>query len=62
VDKVVGVIAHSDEAMTEPERIHSGLDYVAGVVKLEDGLVFIHDLDTFLSVEEEKTLDQAMSA
>ena len=30
-------------------------------MKLEDGLILIHNLDTFLSLEEEKTLEQAMT-
>jgi len=30
------------------------------VVKLDDGIVLIHDLDTFLSLEEEKKLDKAV--
>jgi len=34
------------------------LEYIPGVVKIEDGTIsiHIHDLDTFLSLEEEKTL------
>jgi purine-binding chemotaxis protein CheW len=31
------------------------------VVKLDDGLVMIHDLDTFLSALEEKQLQQALT-
>jgi purine-binding chemotaxis protein CheW len=33
---------------------------VKGVVKLTDGLILIHDLDKFLSLEEESSLDQAL--
>lgn len=36
------------------------VQYVEGVVKRDDGLIFIHDLDTFLSLEEADTLDQAL--
>jgi purine-binding chemotaxis protein CheW len=59
-DTVTGVVMQAREEMTAAGRILPGLDYVEGVVKLDDGLVFIHDLDTFLSVEEEKTLEKAM--
>ena len=34
--------------------------HVEGVAKLADGLVFIHDLDKFLSLEEADALDQAL--
>ncbi|MGC3990724.1 MAG: hypothetical protein QM796_13795 [Chthoniobacteraceae bacterium] len=32
--------------------IAQGLEHVRGVVKLEDGLAVIYDLDAFLSVDE----------
>jgi purine-binding chemotaxis protein CheW len=61
VDKVTGVMVRMDGEVTGVEIFSPGLEYVEGVVKLEDGLVFIHDLDTFLSVEEEIRLEGAMA-
>ena len=60
VDAVISVVERSSENATAGDRILPRLDYVQGVVRLEDGLVLIHDLDTFLSLEEENTLEQAM--
>ena len=60
VDVVAGVIQHSRAALIAADQILRNLDYVAGVLKLEDGLIFIHDLDTFLSAAEERTLEQAL--
>jgi len=37
-------------------------DYVAGVAKLRDGLVLIHDLSTFLSACEAADLDEKLVA
>jgi purine-binding chemotaxis protein CheW len=37
-------------------------EYVTGVAKLEDGLVLIHDLETFLSRAEDEALDDALAA
>jgi len=48
---------------TEPDcgrEYPSRVEYVEGVVKLSDGLILIHDLDKFLSLEEESSLDQAL--
>jgi purine-binding chemotaxis protein CheW len=61
VDRVAGVVAGTDGEVTETRHISPSLEYVEGVVKLEDGLVFIHDLDTFLSVEEDILLEEALS-
>jgi purine-binding chemotaxis protein CheW len=38
----------------------SGVGYVAGVAKVEDGLLLIHDLRTFLSQGEAAALDAAL--
>jgi purine-binding chemotaxis protein CheW len=62
VDIVTGVVVRTVEEVTDVERISPGLEYVEGVVKLEDGLVFIHDLDTFLSLAEEIQLHGALSS
>jgi purine-binding chemotaxis protein CheW len=59
-DAVIGVVAHGDEDLAAVERVLPGLEYVEGVMKLDDGLVFIHDLDTFLSLEEEETMEKAL--
>lgn len=59
-DVVAGVVQHSRAAITAADQILRNLEYVEGVVRLDDGLIFIHDLDTFLSPVEERTLEQAM--
>ena len=60
VDSVVGVIEYPKQEVIIPEKILPGIEYVEGVVKLEDGLILIHNIDNFLSLEEEKTLDEAI--
>ncbi|MBI5797172.1 MAG: purine-binding chemotaxis protein CheW [Planctomycetes bacterium] len=60
VDSVTGVIESSKKEVVTPEKILPGIEYLEGVVKLEDGLTLIHNIDSFLSLEEEKTLDDAM--
>ncbi len=46
--------------VVDAQRVVPGMEYVKGVVKLEDGMVLIHDLDTFLSLDEEAALDDAL--
>ena len=38
-----------------------GSEYIEGVVRLDVGLVLIHDLESFLSFEEEKSIAGAMA-
>ena len=60
VDTVSGVIEPEDEKVILAEKITPGMELIDGVIKLEDGMILIHDLDRFLSLEEETLLDQAM--
>lgn len=61
VDAVLGVLELSDVQTTAAGAIVPGLDYVDGVAKLPDGLLFIHDLNTFLSFDEAGALDEALA-
>lgn len=59
-DAVLDVIACEAQSLIAAESILPKIDYVEGVVKLSDGLILIHDLDKFLSLEEEDSLNQAL--
>jgi len=61
VDEALDVIAPLAAEICPPERVLPGLEYVTGVVRLEDGLLFIHDLDAFLSADESAVLDRALA-
>jgi purine-binding chemotaxis protein CheW len=60
IDEAQGVIEVPAVEIVDVDEIVPGLDQIRGVVKLDDGLVLIHDLDKFLSLDEELALDQAM--
>ena len=62
VDRVETVTSVPAETLVSPESVVPGLEYLRGVARLSDGLVFVHDLDTFLSLEEEARLDAATEA
>jgi len=59
-DAVQDVITCAEQSLIAAENILPQVKYVEGVVKLTDGLILIHDLDKFLSLEEESSLDQAL--
>jgi len=60
VNSVSEVIEIPEEKIIEGEKIIPGLEYVEGVVKTEDGMILIHDLEQFLSLREDKELHEAM--
>lgn len=60
VDEAQGLLEREASDVVSANLITPGLEQFQGVVKLEDGLVLIHDLEKFLSLDEELALDAAM--
>lgn len=60
-DAVTGVLEYAEHEAVAAPAIVPGTQYLAGVVKLADGMVLINDLAGFLSLDEERRLDEAMS-
>lgn len=60
VDEVLGVEEVAATAVVAPEAVLPGTVHVAGIATLPDGLLFIHDLDTFLSLQEEQQITAAL--
>jgi len=59
-DAVQGVLKRSADQVIPAERVLPSLEYIRGVIGLDDGIILIQDLDKFLSSDEEAKLDQAM--
>ena len=62
VDETKGVIEASPESYAPAGEILPGLELVDGAIKIEDGLILIHDLERLLSLEDERAIDRALSA
>ena len=61
VDSVVGVHELTEREMVSAKQALPFAQYLKGVAKVEDNLVLIHDLDQFLSLDEEQALDATLS-
>lgn len=61
IDEAQGVIECPPSEMVSAASVAPGLEQVQGVAKLDDGLVLIHDLEKFLSLDESSALDEVMS-
>jgi purine-binding chemotaxis protein CheW len=62
VDQVLDLVDVDDSALTAPDRQINGAPQIAGVATLPDGLLLIHDVDTFLSAAESASLDAALDS
>jgi len=58
-DAALDILSLNQDALP-PVSIVPGLEYVCGVVRTGDGLILIHDLSTFLSLEEKHSLTRAL--
>jgi purine-binding chemotaxis protein CheW len=61
VDRALDLVGIPDGAVEPVERIAPGTRLVAGLARLPDGVLVIHDLERFLSLEEAARLDAALS-
>jgi len=61
VDGVEGVELSDRSLWLDPALVLPNAAHVAGILRTVDGLTLIHDLDTFLELEEERALDAALS-
>lgn len=60
VDRAVDVMGVPAAAIENARDVGPGMEYVAGIAKLPDGLLVIHDLERFLSLDEGDAVDAAL--
>jgi purine-binding chemotaxis protein CheW len=60
VDSVDDVIEIPEEKIIAAEQILPEPGYIEGVMKTDDGMILIHNLERFLSLQEGKALDEAL--
>lgn len=60
VDESEGVVERPQAEIVPSLQIVPGLEPFPGVLRLDDGLVLIHDLERFLALDEARALDEAM--
>jgi purine-binding chemotaxis protein CheW len=61
VDRAEGLLSLEPGQLDTSPRELPGVGYVAGALKLPDGLVLLHDLRTFLSEAEALELEEALA-
>ena len=60
VDAAIGVVAAGEAQVIAAAEILPEFDAIEGVMKLDGNIVFIHDLDRFLSLDGEQELAAAL--
>lgn len=59
-DSVSGAVEIPENDVVEPADILPGIEYVKGIVKNDEGIIHILDLDPILSFGEVKSLDNCL--
>lgn len=60
VDRALGLVEVDEAAIESARSIAPGAVYISGIAKLPDGLLVIHDLESFLSLDEAERVDAAI--
>lgn len=61
-DTVTGNIEKPAADVVPPSTVVEGVEFLAGVLKLEDGVMLIPDLDKILTLKEVKALNKAIKS
>lgn len=61
VDSVTGVHELGHYQLTDIERAFPYADYLSGIAKIDNDIVLIHDLEKFLSLDEQQVMNEALS-
>lgn len=61
IDEVVGLVEVAERAITPPEVAAPRVPRLAGVAPQPDGLLLIHDVDAFVSLDEDRAVERALS-
>ena len=60
VEGVAGVARRPRSEIVRVETVEPRTEYVEGILQLEDGMVLIHDLERFLSPDEQRVIATVM--
>lgn len=60
IDEAHSVMEFAASQLDSLDKAVPGLEQFHGLARLDDGMVLIHDLDKFLSVDESRRLDVAL--
>lgn len=60
VDGVSGIVECPEQKIIMADEILPGMEHIEGIAKLGSGMILIHNIDKFLSLEEEEALDSAI--
>lgn len=61
VDSVSGVHNLKNSQIVDPKEAFQYTNYLSSIAKVEDGIVLIHDLEKFLSLDEQQQIDIALT-
>jgi purine-binding chemotaxis protein CheW len=62
VDSIIGVLEFSAEEMVDAESIAPGLKHVQAITSFAGDVLLVHNLDRFLSLEEESRLHDLLDS
>ena len=60
VDSISEVISKPKEEIVHTAKVLPEMEYVEGILKLKDGIILIHNLDKFLSLKEDRELEDSL--
>lgn len=60
VESVQGIMSPAESAVVPAAEVLPGLEQIKGIVRLADGMLLIHNLNAFLSLDEERQIETVL--
>lgn len=57
-DDVEGIIEYNEDELTKPDNIAPGIKFIKGIVKRDDDIVMVYDLDSFIGFDDYQKLSE----
>lgn len=61
VGNVIGVVEFNEQDILAPEELYSDIEYLTGVTILKDRIIYIYDLDRFLTAEDRSGIERLLA-
>jgi purine-binding chemotaxis protein CheW len=61
VDYVQGVVEFNEQEIIAPEKLYPGIEFLDGVTMLKGDIIYIYNLNKFLSLEEEEGIEHLLT-
>lgn len=59
-DNVEGIMEYDENELTKPDNIAPGIKFIKGILKRDDDIVMVYELDSFIGLDDYQELSESV--